>query len=248
MFRLRAFFAILLLLFFFPLWRYLDFLIITLLSPGLFTAAMSVLILICFFVPLRLLKPTIPRIHLFLIWISITVLAYLGAGLSGNETDDIAARHCGFSSFTGAFFVLRPLLPPAHQDDLEVRNQMCWVRKLITEVPEDIPDVKELQDYLEMIRQKLLGPERKYKATLPLIALLHAHLSANLSGTALESVEVGKMFVESLHFWKSQYTVEISALDYPWYAWPHAAYIQFEYGLIERNWESLVDGIRIENR
>ena len=117
---------------------------------------------------------------------------------------------------------------------------------MIVRMPEEIDDVKELQNYLDLLRQKLLSPPNKYKASLPLIAFLHGSMSASISGKAFESVEIGKMFVDSLHFWKGQYTVEISSLEYPWYAWPHSAYIQFEYGLIEKNWESLVEGIQIE--
>jgi hypothetical protein len=138
------------------------------------------------------------------------------------------------------------MLPPAHQDDIEARNQMCWVRKMVSRIPKQIDDVKELQNYLELIRQKLLSPPQKYKATLPLIAALHGAISASLYGPVLDSVEIGKMFVDSLHFWKSQYTVEISELDYPWYAWPHSAWVKWEYGIIEKNWEKIVNGLVIE--
>jgi hypothetical protein len=55
------------------------------------------------------------------------------------------------------------------------------------------------------------------------------------------------MFVDSLHFWKGHYTVEISALEYPWYAWPHSAIIKWEYGIIEKNWEGIVNGFKFEN-
>ncbi len=161
-------------------------------------------------------------------------------------TQNSEFRHCGFATYSGFLTPIKSILPPAHHDDVEVRNQMCWLRKMIVRMPEKIEDVNELKDYLDIIRQKLLTPTNKYRATLPFIAILHGKMSANLQGSALESVEIGKMFVDSLHFWKGQYTMEISAIAYPWYAWPHSAYIQFEYGLIERNWENLVEGIRLE--
>ncbi len=118
---------------------------------------------------------------------------------------------------------------------------------MITKMPQEIDNVNELKNYLDLIRQKLLSPPSKYKASLPLIAFLHGKMSAHLVGPALESIEIGRMFVDSLHFWKSQYTVEVNALEYPWYAWPHSAWIKWEYGLIERNWESIVESIQIES-
>lgn len=124
---------------------------------------------------------------------------------------------------------------------------MCWVRKMVSRLPEQIDDVKELQNHLEVLRLKLLSPPNKYKATLPLIAILHGSISASLFGPILASVEIGKIFVDSLHFWKGHYTVEISALEYPWYAWPHSAIIKWEYGIIEKNWEGIVNGFKFEN-
>lgn len=173
-------------------------------------------------------------------------LVWLGSPLSGKATRNHDLRQCGLSTFAGFFYPVMNILPPAHQDDIEARNQMCWVRKMITRMPEEIDDVIELQNYLELLRQKLLSPPRKYKSTLPLIAFLHGAMSASLAGPAIESVEIGKMFVDSLHFWKGQYTVEISELEYPWYAWPHSAWVKWEYGLIEKNWEKIIEGIRYE--
>lgn len=244
--RLRLFFALALFLLFFPLWRTLDYQVMTLPSAGLFAASFLSLALFCIVTPLRLTFPKIPKTFLLLGWILLGYLSWLGSPLSGKATRHYDLRHCGASTYSGFFYHARFLFLPAHQDDFEVRNQMCWVRKMIRRAPEEISDVSELQNYLELLRKKLLSPPKKYKATLPLIALLHGNLSASLGGSVFESVEVGKLFVDSLHFWKDQYTVEISSLEYPWYAWPHSAYIAWEYGLVEKNWESIVDGIRVE--
>ncbi|MFL5784538.1 MAG: hypothetical protein ACJ76H_08025 [Bacteriovoracaceae bacterium] len=246
--RLRLLFAITLFLFFFPLWRAMDYQAITFPSATFYALSMAGVLFTTILLPIRLIYPAVKKLHLFLGLFTLTILFWLGSPLSGKATRHYELRHCGLATFTGFFWPVSSILPPAHQVDLEARNQMCWVRKMALRVPESIADVKELQNYLDLIRQKLLSPPVKYKSTLPLIAFLHGKMSASLEGPALESIELGKMFVDSLHFWKSQYTVEISALDFPWYAWPHSAYIKFEYGLIEKNWESLVDGLQIESK
>lgn len=245
--RLRIFFAVILLLFFLPFWRGLDYQVMVVPSPLLYTISLTGIFLMTVAIPVRLLFPHLRKLYLFAGVILLIPLFWYGSPLSGKATRHYELRHCGLSTYAGFFYHIRSILLPAHEDDLEVRNQMCWIRKMIVRMPEEIDDVKELQNYLDLLRQKLLSPPNKYKASLPLIAFLHGSMSASISGTALESVQVGKMFVDSLHFWKGQYTVEINAIEYPWYAWPHSAYTQFEYGLIEKNWESLVEGIQIES-
>lgn len=244
--RLRTFFAVILLLCFFPLWRGLDYQVVIIPSALLYTLSLTIILLVTIAIPLRLLIPEIKKRYLFPGVFLLAPLIWYGSPLSGQATRHYELRHCGISTFAGILYPIRSILPPAHHDDIEVRNQLCWIRKMIVRMPEEIDDVKELQNYLDLLRQKLLSPPNKYKASLPLIAFLHGSMSASLSGTALESVQIGKMFLDSLHFWKGQYTVEINALEYPWYAWPHSTFIQFEYGLIEKNWESLVEGIQIE--
>lgn len=245
--RLRVFFALILVMLFFPYWRGLDYIVILFPSVWLYTMTLSIGILLFLLVPLSLILPQIPKKILLLGWFGAAVLVWFGSPLSGKATRHYESRHCGFSTFTGFFYHAMPLLPPAHQDDLEVRNQMCWVRKMVSRLPSEIDDVNELKNYLDLLRQKLLSPPRKYKATLPLIAALHGTISTSLIGPVLQSVEIGQLFVDSLHFWKSQYTIEISELQYPWYAWPHSAWIKWEYGIIEKNWESIVSGIQFEN-
>lgn len=246
--RLRVLFATVLLLMYFPIWRGLDYQVVVVPSAGMFTLSLTAALLFFVLLPLRLLLPEVPKRYLFLGLLASSLLIWNGSPLSGKATRHDELRHCGLSTYAGFFYPLRSILPPAHHDDLEARNQMCWVRKMVVRMPEEITDVKELQNYLELLRQKLLAPPVKFKSTLPLIALLHGALSASLVGPVMESVEIGKMFVDSLHFWKGQYTTEISELEYPWFAWPHSSYIKWEYSLIEKNWESFVDSIQVESR
>ncbi len=242
--RLRIFFAVILIVMFFPAWRGLDYLVVITDSSILFMMAFLILTLLFIIIPIHLWKPDLRKVTYPILLIGFGAIAYSGSTHSTQATRHYELRHCGFTTYSGFFYHVRNFLPPAHQDDLEVRNQLCWIRKMIVKMPQEIDDVNELKNYLDLIRQKLLGPPLKYKASLPLIAFLHGKMSATLAGPALESVEIGKMFIDSLHFWKTQYTVEISGLEYPWYAWPHSTWIKWEYGLIERNWESLVENIR----
>lgn len=244
--RLKVLFAVGLLLLFFPFWRGLDYQVAFIPSAWLYTFSLMLILLFFILLPIRLLFPEVAKKFLFMGYFVFSILVWFGSPLSDKATRHHELRHCGASTYSGFLYHARAILPPAHHDDIDARNQMCWVRKMVVRMPEEISDVKELQNYLELLRQKLLSPSVKYKTTLPLIALLHAALSAGLVGPVMESVEIGKMFFDSLHFWKSQYTTEISELEYPWYAWPHSSWIKWEYGLIEKNWETIIEGIKYE--
>lgn len=115
---------------------------------------------------------------------------------------------------------------------------------MASRVPRSFDSVEERNDYLKLIRDKLLSPEFKYRATLPMIAYLHGVIISRLNDQNV--IFEGSLFVESLKFWIDQYTVEISTREYPWWDWPHSSYIKFEYGLIERNWEEIIKGISIQ--
>lgn len=172
---------------------------------------------------------------------SYAIIAWLTPPFSKMATDDPLLNHCSPLSFTGSFFPLRNLLSEAHADDLEIRNQMCWLRKMIARVPK-FDHLHEMTFFSKLIRDKLLKPEFKYRASLPLVALLEIRILAS----SVEKVDP-KWFEESMIFWISQYTYEISGRDYSWSSWPHSQYIQWEYGLIEKNWQRLLEGISIEN-
>lgn len=148
--------------------------------------------------------------------------------------------HCGALTYTGTFYPIRKILSDAHHDDLEARNQLCWVRKMISRVPEKFNSADEVKSYSELVRDKLLKPEIKYRVSLPLIAVLYFRI--NTSAGHLVGV---KAIYDSLHFWIDHYTEEISGRNYSIWNWPHSSYIKFEYGLIEKNWEVLIDNIVI---
>lgn len=240
--RLKLIFAIVLLLLALPFWRYIDFMVIF--SPFESLTSFALILWFAFFIaiPLKLIKPKIKTLFLVLGIFIFGGLSFWINPLSKMATIDPNFNHCGHLTFTGTFYPVKNIMPEAHLDDLEVRNQMCWLRKMVAKVPERITDAQELATYNNLITDKLMKPEFKYRASLPLIAMLN--LQINLAS----GFDLGpKYLYDSVHFWLNHYTVEISSRQYSAWSWPHSKYIQFEYGLIERNWESLVDAIQLTN-
>ncbi len=174
---------------------------------------------------------------LFLIMFGVAGLSYLSSPLSKMATENPTFNHCGQMTYTGMIYPAAKLLTDAYRDDLEARNQMCWIRKMITRVPEKY----ELGPYIKIVHDKLMKPEIKYRAALPLIAVLMLKINFG-SNEANAPLNV----YDSLHFWVDQYTEEISSRDYKPWNWPHSSYIKFEYGLVEKNWQSLIDSIVVE--
>jgi hypothetical protein len=245
--RLKVFFALVLLLFFFPLWRNADLVVIF--SPWDWPVILTLTGTFAIFlgVPTKLLIPKI-RIQLLMIGIFLFgTSAYYLPAVSNMTTKGPGLKHCGALTWAGTFYPIRNILPEAYIDDIEARNQMCWLRKMIKRVPSDLDSPVELAQYINLTREKLLAPEMKYRAVLPLIALLHFNILKNFeSNINLSGPNEGEIFVESLHFWQNQYTILISEREYGVASFPHSEWVKFEYGLIERNWDAILEGLKFE--
>lgn len=237
--RLRLFFAIPLLLLFIPAWRSLDFVSFLTPSSGLFGLGVFFVTFFFLFFPMSLILGKKPR-YAFLLALTFGFLCYYTTPLSGNKVDSFEDRHCGLFSYSGFFYWSHPFALEAFGDDLTVRNQFCWVRKIIQEVPEKFQDASEQESYLRSIETLLLKPNDKYLATLPMIAWLYGKVSTRMEMSG------GEFFVSTLHFWKTHYTAEIYRRDYSALNWPYGPWIQWEYGFIERNWEEIVENVRYE--
>lgn len=237
MLRLRLLFAIILLLLALPFWRFIDMIAIASPFEWPLTLAMFVWSGIFLAIPLKLYKQKIKVWMLFLLMIGVGALTYWSSPLSRMATENPDFNHCGQMTYTGMFYPVASILTDAYRDDLEARNQMCWVRKMVSRVPEKY----ELGPYMKIVHEKLLKPQIKYRATLPLIAVLMVKINFG-SNEANAPVNV----YESLHFWITQYTEEISSREYRPWNWPHSSYIKFEYGLVEKNWQKVIDGIVLE--
>jgi hypothetical protein len=241
--RLRLLFAALLLVLALPAWRTLDLAAIA--SPLELPVALSSALWFTLFLllPTKLLVPRLKAPLLAVLAVAYAAGAWYAGPLSKMSSRNPEFGHCGPLTYTGTFYPLRGLLTEAHQDDLDARNQLCWLRKLVARVPERFDGEAEVATYSKIIRDRLLKPTLKYRVGLPLIAILYFRIHA-----AGGDVSSAKAVYDSLHFWITQYTEEIKGRRYAPWNWPHSSYIQWEYGLVERNWQRLIDGITIPPR
>ena len=233
--RLKYLFAGCLLLACLPIWRLLDLANVTLPFPILITGAITLWSLFFVTLPLKLLIPNMKWRTFILITLTLGSLSWVAGPFSKQTTLEPELTHCGRMSYSGFFHPVRGLLSSAHHDDLEIRNQMCWMVKMIIKIPAQIPQ-EDLANHLNLMRTKLLKPSHKYRATLPWITFL---LGKYLTSSEIKN---SPMLIQNLGFWSQLYSEEISGRDYSWRDWPHSVLIKFEYGLIEKNWEN----IRIE--
>ena len=230
--RLKVFFAICILILAIPFWRITD------LTIFLFPWKTTTLLAQFFWAGLFLLFPLNLMLSKIRWWMNLLILAgvgllcYWASPLTNKTTLEPTLTHCGRTSFAGFFYPVRVVLTEAQQDDLEARNQICWVVKMIRQVPDHVAP-EELADRLNLMKNKLMKPELKYKATLPWIAFL---LGRYLTSTEIEN---SPLLIQNLGFWSNLYTEQISTREYPWYNYPFAALTQAEYGFIERNWENI---------
>lgn len=239
--RLKYLFAGCLLLLAMPMWRYIDTIAIVVPFELLYALAMALWAGVFLMIPLKLIRPTFKTTSALALVILIGFISYLTGPLSKMATKESDFNHCGVLTYTGMTYPMREFLTEAYRDDLEARNQMCWVRKMILRVPEKIDGDHEVQVYSKLIEDRLLAPEVKYRVTLPLIAVLF--IKINTAGTNFQGA---KNIYNSLHFWIDHYTEEISNRKYSWWNWPHSDYIQFEYGLVEKNWQDLINSIVVQ--
>lgn len=245
--RVRILFAIVLLSFALPIWRFADYFAIFSPFDRPFSIILTLSFLFFILIPIKLILEKTRAILLVLalgIW---GFLAFYVNTLSSMATNDSSFNHCGQLTWTGMFYPLRGLMPDAHKDDIEARNQMCWVRKMIQRVPERFDNHAELSQYVSITTDKLLSPIQKFRASLPLVTILHLTIFSRYTPTQVNSNEEHKLFIaEGIKFWQNQYTEMISERVYPLTSFPHSKWIQLEYGLIEKNWNYFIDHLTIE--
>ena len=243
--RLKVFFATVILLFLVPAFRLMDYLVILWPSQGLHSLALF-FFLGCFVIlPLLILSRfKLPALLGF--WLGLSLSTLLMPPLSNKATMHAELSHCGLGTYTGLFYPLNAVFWGAYADDLAARNQLCWVRKMILRTPQKFDSPEDQKHYFDLLRKKLLSPPEKFKTTLPLIAWLHGDLATKFETGWMGPVETGQMFIGSLNFWKEHYTTQLTTRTYSWYDWPMSSIVQFEYALVEDNWEGIIEGISIE--
>ncbi len=238
---LRSLLALILIVLAIPMWRSIDWVSIILPASYLSSSLIGLWAVIFISSPIKLLRPkTHPLIMMapfLLFWLG----AMISGPLSGMATKDDTHTHCGRATYAGFMYPVASLLSDSFRDDLEARNQMCWVRKMIQRIPDKFDDAHEVNTYLDIHQNRLNHPEFKYRVALPLVLIflgktLHTWESEK---SAFNKIQSATMLVKGIPYWTEQYSTEISIRNYSWWNWPHSALIQFEYGLIEKNWEKL---------
>ncbi len=221
-----------------PAWRLLDWAVITFSYKEIFSVLMVLWGFAFVYLPFKLMLPRLKWRYSLVFSAIVGLLCWFNDTLTKSSTLDPELTHCSHASYAGFFHPIRPLLSAAFQDDLEVRNQLCWVRKMIHKVPKTL-NKEELELRLDQLKVILLRPEFKYRITLPAtLVLVGNYISAGIDeNNELERAFSSKVFIDSLMFWTQHYTEEISQRSYAWYEWPHSSLIQAEYGFLEKNWE-----------
>lgn len=230
--RIKYLFAGLILLLALPAWRLLDWAIVTIPIKTLITAQQTLWSALFIFFPLTLIFTKFNKWMLLLGTLCFAVLSWWSTPSTNQAAMHPELTHCGRMSYTGFFYPIRGILSEVHQDDLEIRNQMCWLVKLIKRVPDTIA-AEDLAHHLNIMKDRLMKPAMKYRASLPWITVL---LGKYLTSSQIENSPV---LIQNLGFWSNLYSEEVSGRVYGWYEWPHSQVVKFEYGLIEDNWEKI---------
>lgn len=233
-------FAVLLLFLSFPFWRLQDWAVVILPFPSLITSLMVIWSGIFVSFPLLLLWSKMKGWMGLLIMLMVGVAVWFSGPLSNQATLEPSLNHCGRLTYTGFFYPARNFLSSAHIDDLEARNQMCWMIKMIKKVPDSIA-ADELPMQLHLLKTKLMKPQLKFRATLPWLMLLVSRYftATETSNNPIEKYQDSRLFVDNFKFWSQAYNESVSARSYSWYEWPHSVWIKAEYGFIEENWDKI---------
>lgn len=241
--RVKLLFSIILAISFIPTWRFLDSIAFTWPDSRLYLVCFFFCCLFFLYLPITLAFPKLKRRWPLFGLILISITSWWAGPLSSMATTDPAFSHCGETTYTGLFYPGRKLLTATYEDDLDVRNQLCWVRKLISKLPHNFESYDDLENYMKLLNDKLNRPEIKFRASLPSILFLHGILAGTWEyrNNPVNKIQTDAMLIKQIQFWTEQYTFEISSLEYRWWDWPLAPYIKWEYGLIEKNWQKILE-------
>ena len=166
------------------------------------------------------------------------LMGYFTPPLSPITSLEPHLSHCGKMSYTGTFYSSKDFFLDAYKDDFEAKNQLCWLRKMIQKVPDEIAE-EDIVHHLSILKAKLLKPDFKYRSSLPLIALLHGqYLMKKPSSKIIAALKAKDLYFE-VNFWKDQYSEHIGAREYSWLSWPFSSLVKSEFYFIEENWNQI---------
>ena len=232
--RLKIVFAMLLTLLALPIWRYLDMLPWFDINKGYSTFALCLWSCLFIILPISLIYKKFFAPALILNLCFAVLVYFFVPTLSSASLDEPEARHCSLLNYSGLFYSLKAVMPSAHEDDLLIRNQICWVRKLAQSIPEGL-NKHETGVYLKLVEEKLFLPELKWKTTIPFLLPIYLKFDDALMQTIMGQ-----------KFWNNHYTAQIQERDYNFLSYPHSDYIKWEYRLIEKYWSEFLEDLDIE--
>jgi hypothetical protein len=232
---LRLIVAFTLLIIAVPMWRLIDWSIIfwphDYLYGGLLTTNLIFLVLL----PVWMIFPKMPK-PLLMFFLGLCFVPFALDPLSRMATADGEYNHCGTGSFTGTLYPIKHLVPYVQEYDLEIRNQLCWIRKMIQRAPTKFDSQHELNIYTEILNKKLMSPQRKYKVSvIGLYFLWSAVANAWKPDGTIDKFRNKKDFVNGMIDWYGMYDFEIRDIEFKWYDWPYSSLVKFEYSWVEKN-------------
>lgn len=229
--------AFLLLVLALPAWRLVDWMAIIWPNSLAFNSFIGLWSVIFLCIPLKILRPKLPPFLMLLPFILFFGLSFTTPSLSKMATRSPIFNHCGQLTYTGVFYPLSPILSSAYQDDLDARNQLCWLRKMIIRIPSQFESEEELSGYLKLMDERLQTPEFKYKVSLPLLIIFlgQSVRSLEMTSATMDTYESTKTMIRGVPYWTEKYQDEISKRKYGWWDWPYSSMIQSEYGFIEEH-------------
>lgn len=232
--RLKLFFSILLLIMALPIWRFVDMASWVDIDKIYHVTVLFIWSTLFILLPIALVyrRFLIPGLA-FNLCFAVIVLIFFPV-FSTHSLDTPESRHCPIISYSGFFYPFKSILPAAHEDDILIRNQICWLRKLSKSIPENL-NKHEMIIYKDLIEQKLFLPEVKWKSSLPFLLPIY-----------LKFAESGVNALEAQKFWNGHFTAEVKDRDYNFLSYPHSDYIKLEYGLVEKYWGGFLDEVEIE--
>jgi hypothetical protein len=232
---IRLFLAFTLLMLAIPMWRFIDWAIIFWPHDYLYGGLLTLNLIFLVLIPLWLIFIKMP-IPLLMFILGLCFIPFAFDPLSRMATTDAEFNHCGQGSFTGTFYPLKHLMPYVQEYDLEIRNQLCWIRKMIRRAPVKFDSQNELEFYSELLKKKLTTPSRKYKVSIIGIYFLWSTVAGawRPDGT-IDKIVSKKQFVDEMIDWYGMYDFEVGDIEFKWYDWPYSSLLKLEYGWVENN-------------
>src|SRR5665647_1086291 len=167
------------LLFALMIWRLMDWVVILWPHPLMYVLIMVISSMVLVALPIRLFRPRTHFGWYLGIFVFFGVISWWAGPFSRMATKGHEHVHCGRATYSGFFYPIKDYMFNAFQDDLDVRNQLCWIRKMIIKVPTSFTTDEDLRNYYNLIAARLKKPDHKYRVALPAVLFLTGKILTN---------------------------------------------------------------------